>query len=315
LRRLYEVDPLVVAGDLNLDFPSVQYGKSLEKPFFPVQHHHAHVAAVAAEHGLDGDVLGVSWDGGGLGPDGTLWGGEFLLASERNYKRVASFRPFRLPGGEKAGREPRRAAMGVLYEFLGEDLFRLGIPSVRSYTQEEWPLIRAMLIKNVNSPVTSSAGRLFDAVSSIIGLRQKSTYDGQAALELEFAADPGCEEVYPFQISMEKDGMLRLDWGPILCEVLNDFSAGVPAGIISARFHNALAELIVSVARSAGERRVALAGGCFQNRLLLERAARRLEQEGYWVYWNRRIPAGEDGLSLGQAVIAARQCEEGIKSR
>ncbi len=311
LRRLYEVDPAVVAGDLHPDYASTQYGKSLGKPFMPVQHHHAHVAAVMAEHGLDGQVLGVCWDGTGFGPDGTVWGGEFLMATDKDFQRAAAFRNFKLPGGEKAVREPRRAAMGVLYEFLGEDLFQLGVPTVRSYSRAEWPLIRAMLIKGVNSPVTSSVGRLFDAVASIIGLRQRASFEGQAAMDLEFAADPGCEEIYPFQLMAEKDGPARIDWGPMVCEVLNDFSSGVPAGVISARFHNTLAETIVAVARSMGERRVALTGGCFQNRFLLERAAYRLEEEGFWIYWNRRVPANDGGLSLGQAAVAARCWEKG----
>lgn len=313
LRRLYEVEPAVVAGDLHPDYASTQYGRGLGKPFMPVQHHHAHVAAVIAEHGLEGEVLGVCWDGTGFGPDGTVWGGEFLLATDKDFQRAAAFRSFKLPGGEKAVREPRRSAMGALYEFFGEDLFRLGIPTVRSYTRGEWPLIRTMLIKSVNSPTTSSVGRLFDAVASIIGLRQRATFEGQAAMDLEFAADPGCEEIYPFQLGPEKDGPARIDWGPMICEVLNDFSSGVPAGIISARFHNTLAETIVAVARSVGERRVVLSGGCFQNRVLLERAAYRLEEEGFWIYWSRRVPTNDGGLSLGQAAVAARRWEKDPK--
>ncbi|MBI4397343.1 MAG: carbamoyltransferase HypF [Elusimicrobia bacterium] len=304
LVRLYDADPRFVAGDMHPDYASTRHAARLGKPFFQAQHHHAHVAAGMAENGLDGTVLGVAWDGTGYGTDGTVWGGEFLLSTVRDFTRVASLHPFRLPGGELSVKEPRRTALGVLFELFGDALWDHVPPSLREAVSEpERRVFMSMVARGLNAPFTSSAGRLFDAVASLAGVRQRVGFEGQAAMELEFSADPSCEDAYPFPLAAGSP--LRLDWKPMVSRILQDIGGGVPLGTLSAKFHNALAEGIVSVAKNAGEARVVLAGGCFQNRFLLERSVRRLREEGFEPFWNRLVPTNDGGIALGQAVIAA----------
>jgi hydrogenase maturation protein HypF len=310
--RLYEAHPSVIAHDLHPDYLSTKYAQAqqlrtenseLKTVLVGVQHHWAHVLACMAENELDGPVLGVSWDGTGYGLDGTVWGGEFLLATRENFRRVAHLRTFRLPGGEQAIKEPRRSALGALYELYGDELFAMKeLESVRAFSERELEILRKMLQKNLNSPVTSSAGRLFDVVASLVGLRQISRFEGQAAMELEFALH-GIEtdEGYEFSLSEE-----TLDWGPMLRALLSDVRKSISVGKIAAKFHNTLVEMIVAVARRVGEERVVLTGGCFQNKYLTERAIARLREEGFRVYWHQRIPPNDGGIALGQIVAAAR---------
>jgi hydrogenase maturation protein HypF len=246
-----------------------------------VQHHFAHVLACMADNELDGPVLGVAWDGAGLGDDGTIWGGEFLRVESGRFTRVAHLRTFRLPGGDRAAREPRRAALSVLYEIFGDTL-------------PDEPLIQ-MLLRRVNSPRTSSAGRLFDAVASIVGIRDRCSFEGQAAMELEFAADAvPSDGTYPMKL---EDGIL--DWEPMIRLILNDTPKA------AARFHNTLVGAIVAVAQRVGEERVVLSGGCFQNRYLTERTVTQLIQAGFKPYWHRRIPPNDGGIAVGQIVAAS----------
>jgi hydrogenase maturation protein HypF len=309
--RLYEAQPSVIAHDLHPDYLSTKYAQAqqlrtenseLKTVLVGVQHHWAHVLACMAENELDGPVLGVSWDGTGYGLDGTVWGGEFLLATRENFRRVAHLRTFRLPGGEQAIKEPRRSALGALYELYGDELFAMKeLESVRAFSKRELEILRTMLQKNLNSPVTSSAGRLFDAVASLVGLRQISRFEGQAAMELEFALH-GVEtdEGYEFSLSEE-----TLDWGPMMSALLSDVRKSISVGKIAAKFHNTLVEMIVAVARRVGEERVVLTGGCFQNKYLTERAIARLREEGFRVYWHQRIPPNDGGIALGQIVAAS----------
>ncbi|MBM3890269.1 MAG: carbamoyltransferase HypF, partial [Verrucomicrobia bacterium] len=304
--RLYDAKPDAVVCDAHPDYLSTKFAKQSRLPVREVQHHFAHIVSCMAENDLDGEVLGVSWDGTGYGTDGTIWGGEFLRATLRSFERVAHLRTFRLPGGEAAMREPRRSALGVLYEVFGESLFTMDAPEpVRAFTRPELQVMRQMLQRGVNSPVTSSAGRLFDAVAALIGLRQTIRHEGQAAMDLEFAADgAGEEEAYPFDVRDESTGMV-IDWEPMIRAILDDVSVAAPASRMAAKFHNALAEMIVAVARRVGLERVALSGGCFQNRILTERAVQRLAQEGHKPYWHQRVPPNDGGIALGQAVAAA----------
>jgi hydrogenase maturation protein HypF len=309
--RLYEAQPSVIAHDLHPDYLSTKYAQAqqlrtenseLKTVLVGVQHHWAHVLACMAENELDGPVLGVSWDGTGYGLDGTVWGGEFLLATRENFRRVAHLRTFRLPGGEQAIKEPRRSALGALYELCGDELFAMKeLESVRAFSKRELEILRTMLQKNLNSPVTSSAGRLFDAVASLVGLRQISRFEGQAAMELEFALH-GVEtdEGYEFSLSEE-----TLDWGPMMSALLSDVRENASVVKIAAKFHNTLVEMIVAVARRVGEERVVLTGGCFQNKYLTERAIARLREEGFRVYWHQRIPPNDGGIALGQIVAAS----------
>lgn len=298
--KLYEAQPSVIAHDLHPDYLSTKYAQQREIPKVGVQHHYAHVLACLAENELDGPVLGVSWDGTGYGLDGTIWGGEFLLATRESFTRVAHLRTFRLPGGEQAIKEPRRAALGVLYELFGDGLKCADLAPIQSFSEHELELLLTMLQKNLNSPTTSSAGRLFDAVASLVGLRQISRFEGQAAMELEFALH-GMEtdERYEFALAHE-----MLDWGSMLLGIISDVRAGASVGKIAAKFHNTLVEMIVTVAQRVGEERVVLTGGCFQNKYLTERAIARLRQEGFRVYWHQRVPPNDGGIALGQIVAA-----------
>ena len=280
-----------------------------------VQHHIAHVLSCMAENELAPPLLGVSWDGTGYGLDGTVWGGEFFLVTETSCERVAHLRQFRLPGADHAVKEPRRTALGLLYEMFGEAAFaRAGLAPVQAFSPAELGLLRTMLARSLNSPLTSSVGRLFDAVASLAALRQQVRFEGQAAMELEFALEvTTTAEAYELPIRPHHaprtapHAPLLLDWSPMIEAILADLKRGLPIGQISARFHNALAEAIVAVARKVGQLRVVLSGGCFQNRYLTERSVHRLQEAGFRPYWHQRVPPNDGGISLGQALAALHQ--------
>jgi hydrogenase maturation protein HypF len=315
LETLYEQRAERVVCDLHPDYRSTRFARRGAAPVHAVQHHHAHVAACMADNDLEGSVLGVAWDGAGLGPDGTVWGGEFLRADRADFTRLAHLRSFRLPGGDAAAREPRRAALGVLFEIWGEAaLERDDLPPVAAFTPAERRVLREMLDRGLHSPITSSAGRLFDAVAALIGLRQRASFEGQAASELEFAAlRGGVRAPYRFRLA-EPDGpaapsgpdeaACSVDWEPLIRDVLADCEGGVPREEIAARFHESLAAIVAAVAERCGERRVVLSGGCFQNAFLTERAVARLEAAGLRAFWHQRIPPNDGGIAAGQAVVA-----------
>jgi len=296
LQKLFEEQPSIIVRDEHPDYLSTQFATDLlaKQPALrgvSVQHHSAHVLACMAENELEPPVLGVVWDGTGYGLDGTIWGGEFLLVTEKSIIRRAHLRQFRLPGGDKAIKEPGRIARGLLHEIL----------------VSEPDALKTMLDKGFNSPLTSSIGRLFDGVAALVGLRQKVSFEGQAAMELEFSLD-GIEtnEAYAFHITGKAP--LILDWQPVIEGILADLEHGLPIGEISAKFHNSLVEAIVIIARRVGEPKVALTGGCFQNRYLTERAVKRLQQEGFHAYWHQRVPPNDGGIALGQ-ILAVRRSE------
>jgi hydrogenase maturation protein HypF len=309
LLAIYGARPVAVAHDLHPDYLSSQWALSSGMRPVAVQHHHAHLAACLAENLVTGSALGVTWDGAGYGPDGTIWGGEFLVGSTADYARVARLRPFPLVGGDAAAREPRRAALGVLWELGGEGL--LGdeaLSPVRAFTAAERRILARTLGTKGFHPLTSSAGRLFDAVAALLGIRQRNGFEGQAAMELEWAVDESVREIYPLPlVETNRAGAPRweLDWRPMLSFLLEDLACEVPAARIAARFHNALAGGIVAVARAAGEPRVALSGGCFLNRRLATLAADGLEKAGFEVLLHRHVPPGDGGIALGQVMVAA----------
>lgn len=312
LTHLHELSPAAVVSDAHPDYLSTRFAEASGLPVVKVQHHHAHIMACLAENDLEGPVLGVAWDGTGYGPDGTVWGGEFLRVDGASWARVAHFRTFRLPGGESAIREPRRAALGLLSEVLGDELFaRTDLAPVAAFSPSELHGLRTMLQRGLNAPVTSSAGRLFDSVAALMGLRQRNSFEGQAAMELEYALE-GIEtdEHYPFEIVPVQHAPTVVDWEPLVRAILDDLAQGTPAGFISARFHNTLAEIVVAIAHEVGVERVALAGGCFQNRYLTERAVRRLREEGFRPYWHQRVPPNDGSIALGQTFAAALRLEK-----
>jgi len=316
LQGIYGHEAAAVACDAHPDYLSTGYAERSGLPVERVQHHYAHILSCMAENEIQGPVLGVSWDGTGYGPDGTIWGGEFLRATVDSFTRSAHFRTFRLPGGDTAIREPRRAAVGLLHELLGESMTEHGdLHPMRSFAPGELRTLLEMLRAGVNSPRTSSVGRLFDVVAALTGLRQVNSFEGQAAMMLEFALqDVETGDAYPVDVvspidraaGMEESAPALVDWGPMMRCVLDDVRRAEPVGVVSARFHNGLAEAILAVARMAGEGQVVLSGGCFQNAYLVERTVGVLEREGFRPYWHQRIPPNDGGISLGQAVAAMR---------
>lgn len=307
LTKLYGTQPERIVCDLHPDYLSTQFARSQGGRIVSVQHHLAHVMACMADNDLDGPVLGVSWDGTGLGMDGTVWGGEFLkIGADNSWRRVAHLRTFPLPGGEMAIKEPRRAAMGLLHEMVGDVAFKMEeSPTFMAFARAEIESVKTMLHRRLNCPTTSSAGRLFDAVASLTGLRQFMRFEGQAAMELEYVAQ-GHEtnDVYEFSFH---DGVL--DWELTIHALLGDVRQGVAPGLISAKFHNTLAEMIVTATRQTGLKRVVLSGGCFQNARLTERTVQRLQAEHYAPYWHQRIPPNDGGIALGQ-IVAAHKLHE-----
>ncbi len=309
-KQLYELEPTAIVCDAHPNYLSTHYANTSQLKKVEVQHHYAHVLSCMAENDLQPPALGISWDGTGFGTDNTIWGGEFLRVTESGFDRVAHLRTFPLPGGDTAVKEPRRTALGLLYELFGDELFsKPDILPLQAFTPPELAIVKPMLQRNINSLRTSSAGRLFDAVASIIGTRQVVRFEGQAAMMLEFAiGDFETDECYSLPLSsiINHQSSIILDWGSMILEIIEDMNKGISAGIISAKFHNGLVEGMVEVARRIGEERVALSGGCFQNKYLTERAIHRLHEEGFRPYWHQRVPPNDGGISLGQAVAALR---------
>jgi len=311
--RLYETTPIAIAHDLHPDYLSTRWAQQQGGQLIAVQHHHAHLAACLAENGTDGPALGVTWDGTGYGTDGSVWGGEFLLGGTAGFERIAHLRPFRLPGGEAAIHEPRRTALGLLWEMEGEALLERDIAPIADFCSSDRHMLVQMLKHGVNTPQTTGAGRLFDGVAALLGLHQKVTFEGQAAMSLEFSADTSVTDAYPLpvvsQVSSATTEAARprciLDWQPLIEAVLDDMERGMAKSVIAARFHNALVNAIVEVACLAGVEQVALSGGCFQNRLLTERATQRLGQVGFKVLLHRQVPPNDGCIALGQVAVAA----------
>ncbi len=306
-KQLFNLSPTVVAYDLHPEYLSTKYALALDDELVKigVQHHHAHVASCLADNRAEGEVIGVAMDGLGFGTDGRLWGGEFLVASRAHAERVAHLDYVPLPGGAKAIREPWRMAAMYLQRALGDEFANLPIPFARGLDRGVWSTLSRMAETGTNSPETSSMGRLFDAVSSLLGLRNTVRYEGQAAIELEQIADPNVADGYDFVFSPD-GSIIKAD--AVLRHIVEDLVDRVPLPAISARFHCGVAKLIATVAeRVRDERRldrVALSGGVFQNVFLLERTCRMLAERGFDVLTHNRVPPNDGGISLGQAAVA-----------
>jgi len=314
LRRLFHIDVQVVTHDLHPDYLSTRYALSLEGVRnVGVQHHHAHVASCLAEHGRDEPVIGISFDGAGYGPDGTIWGGEFLIADLGGYERAGRLAHLSMPGGDRATEEPWRMALSLLYRVFGEDLPPLRCAAVRERERRGWPVLARMIDVGLRTPLTSSAGRLFDAVASLAGVRDYISYEGQAAIELEMAADEREPGAYSFGLSVEpgEDGkeVLVVDPEPMVHELVSDLLAGQEASIVAARFHRGLAQITGQTAQRIRDRggpgTAVLTGGVFQNMFLCELVAGELEERGFEVLVHSRVPPNDGGISLGQAAVAA----------
>lgn len=307
LCALYGCAPDLAACDEHPDYATTGHARALGVPVHAAQHHYAHVLACMADNDVPPPALGIAWDGSGYGPDGSVWGGEALRVGARGFERVGHLRRFPLPGGEAAVREPRRAALGLLWACEGERAFTGAYDALLAqFSPLERRVLPQMLRRGVNSPSTSSAGRLFDAVAALCGLHPRADYEGQAAVALECSASVALEGgAYAFGTSVE-GGVVVVDWEPMLRELLGDLERGGALPCVARRLHDTLAEMIVAQAKHVGERRVVLSGGCFQNRVLTERALLRLRACGFKPFWHRSVPPGDGGLALGQIVAALR---------
>ena len=302
--RLFGIEPQVVAYDLHPEYLSTKYALDLDLDTCGVQHHHAHIASCLADNGHDGPVIGVAFDGTGYGTDGTLWGGEFLVADLASFERAGHLEPVPMPGGAAAIRQPWRMAAAYL-----RAAFPGGPPSgldVVKRNERNWAVITSMAERGVNAPLSSSAGRLFDAAAALLSVRDTINYEGQAAVELEQLADPG--ETGSYRAVIGEGEPFRIEGASLVRAVTGELAEGAPAPVIAARFHNGIAALIEDGCVLARERHgldtVALSGGVFQNLLVTERAAARLEARGFRVLLHSRVPCNDGGISLGQAVVA-----------
>jgi len=346
LKRILEVEPQTLAYDLHPDYFSTRWALAQEgMERVGVQHHHAHIASCMAENHLEGTVIGLALDGTGYGLDGNIWGGEVLVCDYRGFERLAHLNYVPMPGGSAAIIEPRRMAISYLFHHLGRDFWDLDIPFVRGLNRRRTETLLRLMERGFNSPLTSSAGRLFDAVAAMAGVREHVNYEAQAAIELEAALeselpiDDGRFSIlprqpsslenpeadlppvtalsgtyedagYPFAIPEEGGGWI-IDTRPMLMALAQDIREGVPTGLISRRFHlgfvDALARAAELVRGRGGLDRVCLSGGSFQNCFLSEQLQRRLEAEGFQVFTHAEVPCGDGGISLGQALVAAHR--------
>jgi len=312
-QRLFRIEPEIIAHDMHPDYLSTRYAlqqtavRERAIKLIAVQHHHAHIASCLAENGWaeDEPVIGIAFDGTGYGLDGHIWGGEFLLADYRGFRRVGHLQYLPMPGGETAIRNPYRLALGYLYALAGEVPV---LPFEQDIPEEELRIIPQQVERGVNTPLTSSVGRLFDAVSAMLNVCPRTSYEAQAAIELEMVADDQWQEAcYLFNIEGENDGW-RIGLAPMFAALVDEIKRGTPAAVISARFHKTIVQFIAAgcerVRKSEGVNTVALSGGCFQNRILLGGTVAKLQAGGFTVLAHHQVPCNDGGLSLGQAVIA-----------
>jgi hydrogenase maturation protein HypF len=307
LKKLFRAEPQAVAYDLHPNYRSTQF--ALASPIdrkIGVQHHHAHIASCMAENHLQGKVIGVTFDGTGYGTDGKIWGGEFLVADMEAFERRAHLRYLPLPGGDAAIRQPWRMALSYVRDTFGSGALPEGMRFLHSVPEKQIAVVDAMIGRRIQSIETSSSGRLFDAVAAMAGLGSNVTFEGQAAIALESAAQLGVEDRYSFRL--EESTPMQLDMRSMIEEIVRDLARGSSVGLISARFHNTMAAAIIEVCRRIRQQeqltRVCLSGGVFQNMYLLKHTVRDLDKDGFQVFLHALVPPNDGGISLGQAAIA-----------
>ena len=321
LKNSFRVEPTIIAHDMHPNYWTTKLAKELithhsSLTTVPVQHHHAHIVSCMAENHIKEKVIGIAWDGTGYGIDGAIWGGEFLISDYKGFERACHFRYVPLPGGDKAIKEPYRIALSHLYDAYGMDFLKLNIPFIKQI-KDKTKIILKMIDNRINTVMTSSTGRLFDAVSSIINEIDTVTFEGEAAVKLEMMADKSITDTYktqkPEARSQKPEYPIVIDTRSLIRQIVNDLLNGVDRSVISAKFHNALAEIIFEVCRriksNTGINRVALSGGCFQNIFLLDRTIERLDS-GFKVFIHKDVPTNDGGISLGQAIVAATKNAE-----
>ncbi|MDO9575791.1 MAG: carbamoyltransferase HypF, partial [bacterium] len=306
--HLFSINPTVITYDLHPDYLSTKYAREIlthnpELVAVGVQHHHAHIASCMADNGITGKVIGVAFDGLGYGTDGNLWGGEFLVADYTQFTRVAHLQYIPMPGGTQAIREPWRMTASYLWYIYGEDFLNLGIEFTDSIDKKKWEVLKNLIEYNINSPLTSSVGRLFDAVSALLGVCRLSTYEAQPAIELEGIASEDYKPPYDYEIEENTIKPARIFSG-----IIKDIKSNIPIDIIASRFHSTIADIVVNmcnrIRRDLCLDRVALSGGVFQNMILLGQVVNQLHNNGFKVYIPHRIPVNDGGISFGQAAIA-----------
>jgi hydrogenase maturation protein HypF len=313
---MFSFTPQMVVSDLHPDYLSTRFAcglaEDLQIPHLRVQHHHAHLASGMLNAGLEGEIIGFSFDGTGLGLDGKGWGAEVLKASYLDFDRLYHFDYIPLPGGDLAVKEPWRTGVSYLYQLYGMDLLHLRTPLNQAFSDEQLRQMVILLEKDINSPLVSSAGRLFDAVAAISGLNYYSTFQAEAPMLLESALDPSEKGTYPIEI---REG--RISFTSLMGQLVEDIHHGVSLSKVSARFHRSLINLIVDLALEIRDRqgldRVVLSGGTFQNRFLTKKVIRKLEIEGFQVYLPDNIPVNDQGIAAGQVAIGAHQRKSGTE--
>jgi hydrogenase maturation protein HypF len=303
MKQSLKIEPEIIACDMHPAYLSTRWAQAFARErdlaLIPIQHHHAHIAAVMAEHNLNETVLGISFDGTGYGIDGAIWGGEILQANYSGFKRLAYLKYLPLAGGDVSIKKPYRMALAHLWAAgiaWDEDL-----PPVQACSETERGILRQQFERNINTVQTSSMGRLFDAVASLIGVRQIINYEAQAALEMQALLAPS-ETAYCFAYEGE-----QINPAPVLKALIEDMRAGISKAVIAGRFHRSILGLILDTARKQDVPIVILSGGVFQNRYLLELGTQALESHGYRVFFHKRLPINDASLALGQATILAHQ--------
>jgi len=307
-KKLFRAEPSLIAHDLHPDYLSTRFALELDLPLMAVQHHHAHIASGMAEHGLDEKVLGISMDGTGLGDDGHIWGGEFLVCDLSGYKRFSHFDYVPLPGGDRVTREPWRTGLSYLHKYFGSSVLDRDWSFLGKVKKDHVRMVIEATDKGINAPLSCSAGRLFDAVAAILNVCTQAKFHAEAPMRLESLTDRSVDDAYPFETGS------TVSFRPMLEAMVRDLDKGEKTGVISARFHNAfinvLYEMALEMRNETGLDKVVLSGGTFQNRYVLSRIEKKLEQGGFSVYTQQRIPSNDGGIALGQLAVAAKRTRE-----
>ncbi|MFA6609696.1 MAG: carbamoyltransferase HypF, partial [Candidatus Omnitrophota bacterium] len=314
LEKKLKINPKIIVCDKHPGYYSTRFAEShcqkIKGSFLcRAQHHEAHIASAVIDNSIKGEVVGVAFDGTGLGDDGNMWGGEFFIGSGGNFRRAGHLDYLPMPGMDMVVREPWRMAASYLYRAYGADMIKLKIPFIRGMDKKRWAILKRMVDTKLNSPLSSSAGRLFDAVGSMILLKNNAAFEAELPIELERLADRSCEDLYDLDIRRE-GSMTVVDLSRIIKGIVKDISKGAVKSLVSSKFHNAVAGVISAVSmdlrKRYGIKKVVMSGGVFQNKYLSGKAGLMLKEHGFDVYGHSRIPASDSGLPIGQIAIANR---------
>jgi len=311
---LFRFKPQLAVCDLHPDYLSTRFAHQLDIETLEVQHHHAHIASCMAEHGLNEKVIGIALDGTGLGTDGTIWGGEYLICDLSDFSREYYFDPVPLPGGDKVTDQPWRTAFSYLYMYFGLSIFIDENAMKLIPDQKDLPLLMQMIDQGINSPLSSGAGRLFDAVAALTGICTQSSFHAEAPMRLEAAIKENCQGKYLFEIERQ-----AISFRKMFYKILEDMKAGISVGEIAAKFHNTIIVINLKIAKAlhkkTGINKVVLSGGSFQNRYLLEHTENILQRAGFEVFAHQKVPTNDGGISLGQLAIGAKYLQNQIKNK